>query len=139
MNHIYRRIWSHAKQCWVVASEFAASSKTVSGVRRRPSMRSAAVHSLIAAMIATGTAQAATYPFCDQNFDEFEGACLPSLFSGGAGLLGATGSGYAVLGYNAYIPDTGSVSVGYSAYSAKQDVAVGAYAQALGYLSLIHI
>ncbi|HDS1653911.1 TPA: YadA-like family protein [Stenotrophomonas maltophilia] len=25
MNHIYRRIWSHAKQCWVVGSELSAS------------------------------------------------------------------------------------------------------------------
>lgn len=25
MNHIYRRIWSHAKQCWVVGSEMSAS------------------------------------------------------------------------------------------------------------------
>lgn len=34
MNHIYRRIWNHAKQCWEVASELAhATGKRTSGRR----------------------------------------------------------------------------------------------------------
>ncbi|RIA33666.1 type V secretion system putative substrate protein [Stenotrophomonas sp. AG209] len=32
MNHIYRRIWNHAKQCWVVGSELSsARGKRASG------------------------------------------------------------------------------------------------------------
>lgn len=30
MNHIYRRIWSHAKQCWVVGSELTARRRMAS-------------------------------------------------------------------------------------------------------------
>lgn len=34
MNHIYRRIWSTAKQCWVVGSELARTTgKGTSGRR----------------------------------------------------------------------------------------------------------
>ncbi|HEL3256222.1 TPA: YadA-like family protein [Stenotrophomonas maltophilia] len=35
MNHIYRRIWSHAKQCWVVGSELSASCGKRSSTKLR--------------------------------------------------------------------------------------------------------
>ncbi|SNT80785.1 ESPR-type extended signal peptide-containing protein [Stenotrophomonas sp. CC120222-04] len=50
MNHIYRRIWSHAKQCWVVGSELSVSR----------GKRSSTKIQVLALLVVTSTAFAAS-------------------------------------------------------------------------------
>ncbi|QHB72577.1 ESPR-type extended signal peptide-containing protein [Stenotrophomonas sp. 364] len=56
MNRIYRRLWSTARQCWVVTSELA-STKRKSGASTRPLRRSTAA-ALLMLFGAAGTAHA---------------------------------------------------------------------------------
>ncbi|KGM24797.1 ESPR-type extended signal peptide-containing protein [Stenotrophomonas maltophilia] len=78
MNHIYRRIWNHAKQCWVVASESAtAKGKKAGSLIDR---RKAALLVLLAMGGAAGSASAGIDHGCTSEDKDFFRSCLP--FSG---------------------------------------------------------
>lgn len=75
MNKIYRRIWNHAKQCWVVASE----SATVRGKRAGSLIdcRKAALLVLLAMGGAAGNASAGTDIGCSWSDAADLRRCLP--------------------------------------------------------------
>lgn len=90
MNHIYRRIWSVAKNCWVVGSELAAlkGRKSHSKVAK---LGATAVASI--ALFVTGNASAVVYLGCGSNASGFVN-CLP--FAGTS--VDATFKPYTTLG-----------------------------------------
>lgn len=73
MNHIYRRIWSTAKRCWIVASELAAprGKQACSGARRLGTLVAAS-----GALLLAGAAHAVVYTGCSSSASGFVN-CLP--------------------------------------------------------------
>lgn len=152
MNHIYRRIWSKAKQCWEVASELARTTG------KRTSGRRAAV--LMGCLISVPFAAVSTEVGADQehsaqveseqasSFTEStrEATAVGMLsMSARAGMyaveLGtsaqATGYSAAALGSFSVAREHGSTAVGYSAKSdEKWSLAVGASSHAAAQYSV---
>ncbi|MBD3741581.1 MAG: YadA-like family protein [Stenotrophomonas sp.] len=144
MNKIYRRIWNHAKQCWVVASE----SATVRGKRAGSLIdhRRAALLALLAIAGATGNARAGYDVGCSSSDGADLRRCLP--FAGhwnprltpghaeidfgaenslaiGAGAL-IQGSDSFAFGQGATIMKRNSVAFGYNAQTHDVDsIAIG--------------
>ncbi|MBN5143218.1 YadA-like family protein [Stenotrophomonas maltophilia] len=144
MNKIYRRIWNHAKQCWVVASE----SATVRGKRAGSLIdhRRAALLALLAIAGATGNARAGYDVGCSSSDGADLRRCLP--FAGhwnprltpgyaeidlaaenslaiGAGAL-IQGSDSFAFGQGATIKKRNSVAFGYNAQTHDVDsIAIG--------------
>lgn len=144
MNHIYRRIWNKAKQCWVVTSEISAAR--TSGMLCN---RSAHLVALVALPLATAIAGSVNaLPLeaviqCDQEEDQFKQECgfLPQL--GAKSMAGSwsyeAGGGWAIgnssvaLGYAAMATEHYSVALGVHAEAtAFQTVAMGFQARAWG-------
>jgi trimeric autotransporter adhesin len=136
MNHIYRRVWNAAKQCWVVVSEIAsARGHRNAGVARR--VRGAFV---ISAAIVAPTVHADTMR-CSEDFSdprcELDGndaltflaiKSASGYLSVGSGIMGA-GQWSTTYGDAADAPGRYSGAFG---FSAKAD---GDYSAAFGYTS----
>ena len=97
MNKIYRRLWSTARQCWVVASELTSP-------RGKPASSVGAAVLIVAASLApgagVGTAAAVTYQSC-QNPEQIILNCVPFMShvpSMAENTLGANTSSYMMLG-----------------------------------------
>ncbi len=97
MNKIYRRLWSTARQCWVVVSELTSP-------RGKPASSVGAAVLIVAASIApgagVGTAAAVTYHSC-QNPEQIILNCVPFMAhvpSMAENTLGANTSSYMMLG-----------------------------------------
>lgn len=138
MNHIYRRIWSHAKQCWIVASELSGSR--ADGVANKsPLASSLRLLLLTSALLSTFAAHAdqvkeKSYSICESDGLEVVRGCLRFATNSQAVSSGASGSGYAVLGYGSWIAGTGSVAIGYMAKAMiGYNTALGAYSEAHGH------
>ncbi len=97
MNKIYRRLWSTARQCWVVASELTSP-------RGKPASSVGATVLIVAASLApgagVGTAEAAIYESC-QYPEQFILNCVPFMAhvpGSTVNTLGANTSSYMMLG-----------------------------------------
>ncbi|MBN5028847.1 YadA-like family protein [Stenotrophomonas maltophilia] len=77
MNHIYRRIWNHAKQCWVVGSELSSARG------KRASGRAAAHGLIVLSMIGLVPASVAASELQEQG-EEQEYSKSPALLGAGA-------------------------------------------------------
>lgn len=149
MNKIYRRIWNHAKQCWVVASE----SATVRGKRAGFLLdrRKAALLTLLAMGGATGSASAGHDFGCSPTDGAVYRDCLPfmghwnSRLTTGYADLGpgvensmAIGAGARIYGSDSFafgqgatIKKRNSLAFGYSAQTHDVDsIAIGFRASA---------
>lgn len=131
MNHIYRRIWSRAKNCWVVGSEVSKPGSAISGgyrVSRTRRMRSLI---LAVALIGGGssTVHAAVLD-CDGREGWPMEECYLQSPSGSVGALGWFRSYVAGGGI---LDGDNAVAVGAAAIAgANKTVAVGADATAYG-------
>ncbi|HEL4244211.1 YadA-like family protein [Stenotrophomonas maltophilia] len=147
MNHIYRRIWNKAKQCWVVASELA-SPRGKARQQHRSRLRSKrALLPLTLCVAGASHAQAIESPArCDRTEWLATSECWSNgvlsasatiapmenyKWSAGGGL--ASGNKSIAIGKYAFAHDVDSVTVGYGA-DAKfgHNVAIGTYATAWG-------
>jgi len=97
MNKIYRRLWSTARQCWVVASELTSP-------RGKPASSVGAAVLIVTASLApgagVGTAEAAIYESC-QNPEQFILNCVPFMAhvpGSTVNTLGENTSSYMMLG-----------------------------------------
>ncbi len=97
MNKIYRRLWSTARQCWVVASELTSP-------RGKPASSVGAAVLIVTASLApgagVGTAEAAIYESC-QNSGQIILNCVPFMAhvpGSNANTLGANTNSYMMLG-----------------------------------------
>ncbi len=97
MNKIYRRLWSTARQCWVVASELTSP-------RGKPASSVGAAVLIVAASLApgagVGTAEAAIYESC-QYPEQFILNCVPFMAhvpGSTVNTLGENTSSYMMLG-----------------------------------------
>ena len=147
MNRIYRRIWSVAKQCWVVGSEFAKTVRAASSQRRKGAQR---VALFVAFQSLAGGAHAAavTSPDCSAE-EEWREGCLykaatapgvhafsllssttPLITGAGAIAIGQSGTGF---GNGIRINGNNSSAFGNSAETYGVDnVAIGYQSKALG-------
>ncbi|AWT16056.1 ESPR-type extended signal peptide-containing protein [Stenotrophomonas maltophilia] len=145
MNHIYCRIWSTAKQCWVVASELAGvrsrnAGKTSSSAPLRILLLTSAMFS-IATVYAAENQEVPYFP-CEPDGQEWEPECAwfasgapgvsSAAFSGRADLY-YTGKGVAILGEGAKMLDQSAVAIGLAAEAPySHSTAVGKDAKAFG-------
>ncbi len=97
MNKIYRRLWSTARQCWVVASELTSP-------RGKPASSVGAAVLIVTASLApgagVGTAEAAIYESC-QNSGQIILNCVPFMAhvpGSNSNTLGANTNSYMMLG-----------------------------------------
>ncbi|WP_414494047.1 ESPR-type extended signal peptide-containing protein, partial [Stenotrophomonas maltophilia] len=101
MNKIYRRLWSTARQCWVVASELTAP-------RGKPARRVGSVATRLAVVLlmggASATAQATIFHGCDSNTSGIV-RCLPFIGHSEVSYANASlrSSYYLAVGGGAYI------------------------------------
>ncbi|AEM52592.1 ESPR-type extended signal peptide-containing protein [Stenotrophomonas maltophilia] len=144
MNHIYRRIWSKAKQCWVVVSELSIAH--VSNARRIHARKNAAT--LIGFSLGfaiAGSVQAAPWVFsidCDGEENWLKDQCVSSYSPPANGVYGKNsyqaGGGVAYGDYSvalglAWAGGDQAVALGYGAEaSANKTVALGHTARAWG-------
>lgn len=147
MNRIYRRIWSVAKQCWVVGSEFAKTVCGASSQRRKGAQR---VALLVAFQSLTVAAHAAAVANPDCGAEEaWREGCLykaatapgvrafsllssttPLITGAGAIAIGESGTGF---GHGIRINGNNSSAFGHSAATYGVDnVAIGYQSKALG-------
>lgn len=140
MNKIYRRLWSAARQCWVVASELATARGTRRHTSRGPGL------ALMLAMLPASVMAATAVPLETSDEEWAEDALLVAFgaFNTSAMLVhedaGAAASGRALSRANA-LPLAYSDFVQLGAYAGARDraVAVGvwafsnSYGAALGY------
>lgn len=129
MNHIYRRIWSAAKQCWVVTSELATPCAGGRLVRSR-SVAAKGVLALAIASSVSGAASAGEVGAegqCDRNALVIPLACHPFVGPGRAGLTPMAGLYSLQSGYAARADGAISVALGPAA------LANGATTVAVGY------
>ncbi|WP_422347212.1 ESPR-type extended signal peptide-containing protein [Stenotrophomonas sp. DR009] len=145
MNHIYCRIWSTAKQCWVVASELAgvrsrSAGKASSSAPLRILLLTSALFS-IATVYAAENQEVPYFP-CEPDGQEWEPECAwfasgapgvsSAAFSGRADLY-YTGKGVAILGEGAKMLDQSAVAIGLAAEAPySHSTAVGKDAKAFG-------
>lgn len=117
MNHIYRRIWSTAKRCWIVASELAAprGKQACSGARRLGTLVAAS-----GALLLAGTAHAVVYTGCSSSASGFV-SCLPfagtssdSMFRPYA-TMGSSNTNSLIIGAGAYLNGNSSFGFGHGA------------------------
>ncbi len=147
MNRIYRRIWSVAKQCWVVGSEFAKALCRPSSQRRKSAQR-VALFVAFQSLAVAAHAAAVTNPDCGAEEDGREG-CLykaatapgvrefsllssttPLITGAGAIAIGQSGTGF---GHGIRINGNNSSAFGNSAETYGVDnVAIGYQSKALG-------
>ncbi len=147
MNRIYRRIWSVAKQCWVVGSEFAKTVCGASSQRRKGAQRVALLVAFQSLTVAAHAA-AVTNPDCGAEEEWSEGclykaATAPrarafSLLSSttplitGAGTI-ATGQSTTGFGHGIRINGNNSSAFGNAAETYGVDnVAIGYQSKAVG-------
>ncbi|ARQ91195.1 ESPR-type extended signal peptide-containing protein [Stenotrophomonas maltophilia] len=147
MNRIYRRIWSVAKQCWVVGSELAKAVCRSSSQRRKSAQR-VALFVAFQSLAVVAHASAVTNPDCGAEEEEREGclytaATAPgvrafSLLSStlplitGAGTI-ATGQSTTGFGHGIRINGNNSSAFGNSVETYGVDnVAIGYQSKALG-------
>ncbi|MEX7643736.1 ESPR-type extended signal peptide-containing protein [Stenotrophomonas maltophilia] len=147
MNRIYRRIWSVAKQCWVVGSEFAKAVCRSSSQRRKSAQR-VALFVVFQSLAVVAHAAAVTNPDCGAEEEGREG-CLytaatapgvralsllssttPLITGSGAIAIGGSGTGF---GHGIRINGNNSSAFGNAAETYGVDnVAVGYQSKALG-------
>lgn len=124
MNHIYRRIWNKAKQCWVVASELSPArggKKGSAGSRVRGAL-------LLVALLGASPLHAEVGPRCTEELSD-ESQCLEGgselpvfsaaamergMLSAGAGIM-AAGPWSTTYGDRANAPGEHSSAFGYGA------------------------
>ncbi len=119
MNHIYRRIWNKAKQCWVVASELATSCSLGS---RKINVASRSCVLALISVFAAGDAQAASLGagiYCENEDQWLLDSCLRS---NPIGTL-AFGAGWAA-GSALYSGD-GSIAIGGNTSAGNHSVSLG--------------
>lgn len=132
MNHIYRRIWSAAKQCWVVTSELAM----LRSGRRSPRSRRICLKRVLALAIVSagsGVANADEERVegpCDRDALVIPVECGP--FIGSARAARAPGTQSLEMGY--YANASGSYSVALGGYAGAYET----YTVAIGYGSNAH-
>ncbi|WQI20247.1 ESPR-type extended signal peptide-containing protein [Stenotrophomonas maltophilia] len=146
MNHIYCRIWSTAKQCWVVASELAGvrsrnAGKASSSAPLRILLLTSALFS-IATVYAAENQEVPYFP-CEPDGQDRRPGCFRPM----SGVLEASGlavssppfapiysgKGVAILGANAKMLDQSAVAIGLAAEATySHSTAVGKDAKAFG-------
>lgn len=144
MNHIYRRIWNKAKQCWVVASEISAARSSGALCDRRN--RLIVLMVLPLTMAIAGAVHALPLEagiHCNQEENRLSEECrfrpLVGTVSSAGKYSYQAGNGYAsgdysvALGYNALATEFYTVALGnHSEARGFQTVALGQAARAWG-------
>ncbi len=146
MNHIYCRIWSTAKQCWVVASELAGvrsrnAGKASSSAPLRILLLTSALFS-IATVYAAENQEVPYFPCEPDGQDRRPGCFRPmsgALEASGLAVSSPpfapiySGKGVAILGANAKMLDQSAVAIGLAAEATySHSTAVGKDAKAFG-------
>ncbi|HEL3171933.1 TPA: YadA-like family protein [Stenotrophomonas maltophilia] len=146
MNHIYRRIWNKAKQCWVVTSELASSHVRDGRMKLRHAMACFALPILTLNAVGPASAQIVeSSAHCDgpeRTMDKCQDSTL--FASSGWGLAEkeyrwSAGNGVArgnksiAVGQSAIADGVDSVVMGYYASTfGGHNVSIGAYAKTWG-------
>lgn len=138
MNHIYRRIWSHARQCWIVASELAMSRSGRSAEGRANGPRIAVLSALLLVSLSVSAASNGVDEDCAFMPLSNAWTCDPAPKIPKAGTLGYWGDDRIspVIGFGAYIDNHTSAAYGFYSHAVIQSVAVGNAARAQGYDSV---
>lgn len=129
MNKIYRRLWSTARQCWVVASELASPRGKVSRLMRPASATSLLV--LVATLSAAGAANATIFMGCTK--ENGLTTCFPFIGHDGAfkpADASLSSSYFMVMGNGAYNNGSYSVVFGHQSRSDGDRNAVFGYGAA---------
>lgn len=131
MNHIYRRIWNKAKQCWVVASEISATRSSGALCDRRN--RLIVLMVLPLTMAIAGAVHALPLEagiHCNQEENRLSEECR---FRPLAGTVSSAGK-YSYQAGNGYASGDYSVALGYNAIAtAFYSVALGNHSEARGF------
>ncbi|HEL4266804.1 TPA: YadA-like family protein [Stenotrophomonas maltophilia] len=134
MNHIYRRIWNHAKQCWAVASELATIGRR--GGRRacRRKLRCSLSLAVLAGVWSTQVSAFVGPTLCDSDDPWMQEGCRLQVFTGERAALGrGWAAGSALYSGESSIALGGSVIASDYSASVGSKSGTGNYAAAFGY------